>query len=377
MNWKQSVATNGGDRLERPRLEIDQLTGERASAGSRKPATTANCLPRSANAQPAMQPVSQMQQGATGNDPGGSRTASGRCERRNGAGVTLRQGRQHALRADELRSLQARKSNIPADQVAHRTALCTALDIGETEISLCWRTGPGARRRTRLGRRSRTPAAQLRSIAGATTPITPPSPTGSTDPSTYCLVLPSRSRARPGHGELPAQNAGLPARKLAVVPDFRTTTGLRHELVRRFDVACCTTAEQFRRETDATHQAGQIKSPGEPARKRTTATASTTGAATLAGWSNHYARSPRCSPAAAATGNPPRPGRQRARPVAKRKPSADSPPHRAGHTGCIHPFCRNRLGKQQHRLPSCKLSGPNSKPLPTFARTEQPTAGGD
>ncbi len=41
----------------------------------------------------------------------------------------------------------------------------------------------------------------------------------------------------------------------------RTTDWLERELAHRFDVACCATQEQFRRETRAITRAGQIKDP--------------------------------------------------------------------------------------------------------------------
>jgi uncharacterized protein YPO0396 len=52
-------------------------------------------------------------------------------------------------------------------------------------------------------------------------------------------------------------------RKLAVKPDSPYYDWLERELAHRFDVACCATHEQFRRETKAITRAGQIKAPGE------------------------------------------------------------------------------------------------------------------
>ena len=50
-------------------------------------------------------------------------------------------------------------------------------------------------------------------------------------------------------------------RKLAVKPDSPLYDWLERELAHRFDVACCATQEQFRRETRAITRAGQIKDP--------------------------------------------------------------------------------------------------------------------
>ncbi len=71
-------------------------------------------------------------------------------------------------------------------------------------------------------------------------------------------------RIRQGsRGELPNLHRESLARKLAIKPDSPFYDWLEHELAHRFDVACCSTQEQFRRETRAITRAGQIKAPGE------------------------------------------------------------------------------------------------------------------
>ena len=67
----------------------------------------------------------------------------------------------------------------------------------------------------------------------------------------------------PGRRELPELHRDSLVRKLSVKPDSEFYEWLEHELARRFDVACCATAEQFRREARAITRAGQIKAPGE------------------------------------------------------------------------------------------------------------------
>jgi uncharacterized protein YPO0396 len=53
------------------------------------------------------------------------------------------------------------------------------------------------------------------------------------------------------------------ARKLVIKPDSPFYDWLEREVAHRFDLACCITQEQFRRETRAITRAGQIKAPGE------------------------------------------------------------------------------------------------------------------
>lgn len=65
----------------------------------------------------------------------------------------------------------------------------------------------------------------------------------------------------PRAGELPALHPDSLVRKLAIKPDSPHYDWLERELAHRFDVACCATQEQFRRETRAITRAGQIKDP--------------------------------------------------------------------------------------------------------------------
>ena len=67
----------------------------------------------------------------------------------------------------------------------------------------------------------------------------------------------------PARRELPELHRDSLVRKLSVKPDSEFYDWLEQELARRFDVACCATAEQFRREAHAITRAGQIKAPGE------------------------------------------------------------------------------------------------------------------
>jgi uncharacterized protein YPO0396 len=74
-------------------------------------------------------------------------------------------------------------------------------------------------------------------------------------------------RVRPGkrdlRGELPTLHPDSMARKLVIKPDSAFYAWLERELAHRFDLASCTSAEQFRREARAITRAGQIKGAGE------------------------------------------------------------------------------------------------------------------
>ncbi len=53
------------------------------------------------------------------------------------------------------------------------------------------------------------------------------------------------------------------AKKLAIKPDSAFYDWLEHEIAHRFDLVCCDTQDQFRRETRAITIAGQIKGGNE------------------------------------------------------------------------------------------------------------------
>jgi uncharacterized protein YPO0396 len=129
---KQNIADNGGDRLERLAAEIRRLDQD--------------CQARQRKAQRYAELVR-----AIGDAPGADEAAfldqRQRCsslaeearEREAGLqnaltehGVSLRQGKlEHDELAAEISSLKARRSNIPAEQVAMRSALCRALALSE------------------------------------------------------------------------------------------------------------------------------------------------------------------------------------------------------------------------------------------------------
>ncbi|MEX0618615.1 MAG: ATP-binding protein [Pseudohongiellaceae bacterium] len=64
-------------------------------------------------------------------------------------------------------------------------------------------------------------------------------------------------------GDLPLLHPESLVRKLAIKPDSEFYPWLEREVAHRFDYACCANQEQFRRETKALTQAGQIKARGE------------------------------------------------------------------------------------------------------------------
>ncbi len=175
----------------------------------------------------------------------------------------LRQGKlEHDEVAGELKSLKARRSNIPEQQVAMREALCAALALRVADMPFAgelvqvreeqrdWE-GAAERLLRGFGLSLLVPDAHYADVAQWV---------DSTHLRGRVVYYRVRSATR---GELPAPHRDSLVRKLAVKPDSPFYDWLEREVAHRFDVACCATQEQFRRETRAMTQAGQIKAPGE------------------------------------------------------------------------------------------------------------------
>ncbi|WP_308417291.1 ATP-binding protein [Chitinimonas koreensis] len=175
--------------------------------------------------------------------------------------VTLRQGKsEHDQLTAEIDSLKKRRSNIDDQQVRIRTELCAALGLKTEDMPFAgeliqvrederdWE-GAAERLLRGFGLALLVPDAHYKAVAGWV------------DDShlqgrlVYFHVRPRKSDA------LPELHRDSLVRKLAVKPDSPYYDWLEQELAKRFDVACCATQEQFRREQRAITRAGQIKDP--------------------------------------------------------------------------------------------------------------------
>jgi uncharacterized protein YPO0396 len=176
-------------------------------------------------------------------------------------GVTLRQGKlEHTQLSSEIDSLKRRRSNIDDQQIQIRALLCAALNLpvetmpfaGELiqvrEDERDWE-GAAERLLRGFGLALLVPDAHYKDVAEWV------------DAShlrgrlVYFHVRPRKAV------ELPDLHRDSLVRKLALKPDSPHYDWLERELAHRFDVACCATQEQFRREARAITRAGQIKDP--------------------------------------------------------------------------------------------------------------------
>ncbi len=263
---RRAIADSGGDRIERLALDIAQKEAEKQRRADKaahhdKLRLTLGLLTMH-NADDFLR---QRALCAPLREAAAEREAAVQNQL-NELGVTFSQGRQeHADLAAELTSLRARRSNIDAQQVAQRTALCSALGLAEAEMPFAgeliqvrdderdWE-GAAERLLRSFGLSLLVPDARYAAVSDWV------DRTHLRGRIVYFRVRPAR---KDGRGSLPVLHPDALARKLTVKPDSPFYGWLEREVAHRFDIACCTGQDQFRRETHAITRAGQIKAPGE------------------------------------------------------------------------------------------------------------------
>ncbi|MBK9665600.1 MAG: ATP-dependent exonuclease SbcCD, C subunit-like protein [Pseudomonadales bacterium] len=258
---KQAINDNGGDRLERLAAEIrrkeQQRDTRKTKAGRYRELATVLDEPVATDV-----PTFAAQRGkyqtwreqALGHDADLQNALTEH-------GVTLRQGRQeHEQLSAEIDSLKRRRSNIDDQQIRIRAALCAALGLNVDDMPFAgeliqvrddegeWE-GAAERLLHGFGLSLLVPDAHYNAVAEWV---------DSAHLRGRLVYFQVRQRKA---AELPDLHRDSLVRKLAVKPDSAHYDWLERELAHRFDVACCATQEQFRRETRAITRAGQIKDP--------------------------------------------------------------------------------------------------------------------
>ncbi|MDZ4316877.1 MAG: ATP-binding protein [Azonexus sp.] len=261
---KQAVADNGGDRLERLAHEIRQQEQERNKRQEKArhyDTLTKTIGEPSASDESAF--LAQHNRLALLRETSRQRDA----DLQNGLtehSVNFAQGKkEHDTLSAEIRSLKARRSNIPTDQISLRAALCAALKLAEDEMPFA-----GELIQVREEERDWEGAAE-RLLRGFGLSLLVPD-------EHYAAVADwvdrthlrgrlvyFRIRQAGRNKDLPELHRDSLARKLSIKPESTCYDWLERELAHRFDVACCLTQEQFRRETRAITRTGQIKAAGE------------------------------------------------------------------------------------------------------------------
>ena len=260
---RRAIAENGGDRLERLADAIRRLEGERNSRNAK--AERYAELVRGVGEAPAADDVAFLDQRARLAERAEAlRTEEARLQNDlTELGVDLRQGKQeHAALSAEIESLKARRSNIPAVQIAMRAELCRALGLDEAGMPFA-----GELIQVREEERDWEGAAERLLRGFGLSLLVPdacyPRVAGWVDAKHLGGRLVYFRVRAPGRRERPELHRDSLVRKLSVKPDSEFYEWLEHEISRRFDLACCATAKQFQRESRAITRAGQIKAPGE------------------------------------------------------------------------------------------------------------------
>ena len=162
----------------------------------------------------------------------------------------------------EIDSLKARRSNIPSQQIAIREALCEALDLTPEDMPFA-----GELLQVRPEEAKWEGAAERLLHNFGLSLLVPdshyPQVVEWVDRTHLCgRLVYFRIRSRSSN-ETPDLHLDSVVRKLLIRPDSPFYDWMERELAHRFDVACCATSEQFRRETRAITLSGQMKMPGE------------------------------------------------------------------------------------------------------------------
>jgi uncharacterized protein YPO0396 len=258
---ERAMRDKGGDRLEELAADIRRLEHEKAQ--------------RQTKAARFEELLGRIDESAPGDEAGFLAQRQGIAQRADGLRERIadldnrereedfafrKEREERAALNDEIESLERRRSNIDAAQVRIRDALCAALAIGEDELPFA-----GELIQVRDDERDWEGAAE-RLLRGFGLSLLVPD-------GHYQAVADWVDRQHLGarlvyfhvRARKAAQGAALHrqslVRKLVIKPDSQHYEWLEQELRQRFDVACCDTGEQFRRETRAITRAGQVKDP--------------------------------------------------------------------------------------------------------------------
>ncbi|MGL4860911.1 MAG: ATP-binding protein [Enterobacteriaceae bacterium] len=258
---KQAISDNGGDRLERLATEIAQkeaLRNSRQSKAQRYAELTQSVGESTVSDEASfLRQQSRLQTVREALRNSDAELQNRLTERR----VEMHGGKtEHKALQAEIESLQRRRSNIDDQQIQIRAALCAALNLAEEAMPFAgeliqvreeeheWEGG--AERLLRgFGLSLLVPDAHYKQVAEW---VDGQRLRGRL---VYYHLRPRRD------GEVRELHPDSLVRKLAIKPDIFCYDWLERELSHRFNVACCVTQEQFRRETRALTRAGQIKDP--------------------------------------------------------------------------------------------------------------------
>jgi len=260
---RRAIAENGGDRIERIaddiRLKEEEKVRRLTKAERYGELVRALALPIAGSAEDFL---AQRREGKRLREETADREAVIQNEM-NERGAEFAQLRvEHRQLGEELAGLKARRSNIDQAQIAMRQTLCAALQLSEESMPFAGeliqvhedeRDWEGAAERLlhNFGLSLLVPDRHYAQVAEWVD-------------RTHLKGRLVYFRVREtGRSAPPTLHPDSLVHKLAIKPDTPFYDWLERELAHRFDVACCATQEQFRRESKAITRNGQIKAHGE------------------------------------------------------------------------------------------------------------------
>ncbi|TVQ41907.1 MAG: ATP-dependent exonuclease SbcCD, C subunit-like protein [Wenzhouxiangella sp.] len=259
---RQSIADNGGDRLERIREEIQRRQTEKAER--KRQAERYRELAKGLDL-PDARDVDAFSSNRTTLEGLREKIETEQAEHQNERTeqfVAMKELRgQHEQIATELESLKARRSNLPAAMLVLRDKLCQALKLAPEDLPFA-----GELIQVRDDERDWEGAIERLLHNFALSLLVPDQHYRAVADWVDATRLRGRlvyyrvREARTASHERPQPEAL--SRKLAIRTDSIHYAWLERELTRRFDHVCCTDMDRFRRETRAITRSGQVKTGG-------------------------------------------------------------------------------------------------------------------
>ncbi len=260
---RRAIVENGGDRIAHIGAEIRRNQDELERR--KQKATRYEDLVHALGEHPAATQEAFLRQCA---DTMALRETTEQAEVRaqndlNEAGVFFAQGRaDYDQLKSEITGLKVRVSNIDEKQITMRRSLCQALGMTEEEMPFA-----GELLQVREEERDWEGAIERLLHSFGLSLLVPDRYYAKVAEWVDRTHLKGRLvyfRVREGgRGDLPSLHPDSLVRKLQVKPDSLFYDWIEREVAHRFDLACCASQEQFRRETRAITRAGQIKAPGD------------------------------------------------------------------------------------------------------------------
>ncbi|MFH1155543.1 MAG: SbcC/MukB-like Walker B domain-containing protein [Pseudomonadota bacterium] len=260
---RRSIAENGGDRIEEINAQIrrtrDDMEHRRHKASryaelvrslGEPPAESEADFLRQRSEAAAWREVAEADEARLQNDLSEARVHIAREMEDNGKLIA------------EIKGLKARQTNIDEGQIAMRHTLCRALALPEGEMPFA-----GELLRVRDGESEWEGAVERLLRSFGLSLLVP----DHYYPAVAEWVDRTHLKGRLVYFRVRQSKTGEPkqlhprslVQKLQVKPDSEHCDWLERELSLRFDLPCCLTQEEFRREIRAITRAGQIKAPGE------------------------------------------------------------------------------------------------------------------